>query len=83
MLIKRMYKLAMDWLQVPKGDPKYEELIHELVKINAENLFFFGTVSANPWVFIRNNRLGNLPAEGGFFGAGEMRPWLPDIWYIK
>ena len=82
-LIKRMFELSDEWLKEPRGTERYEELINELITINVENLFYFGTVSAAPRPFMVNDRVGNAPAEDFAFTVGVLQPYLPDTWYLK
>ena len=63
--IKRAYQLTMEWLDTPYGTDEYERLINEVIRINVENLYYFGTVSSPPNVQINSNRLGNAGGEGG------------------
>ena len=55
-----------------------------MIKINTENLFFFGTVNIPPRVVIVNNRIGNMQGEGGFLQTLPLlRPYNLDTLYIK
>ncbi len=81
--IKHLFQLSQDWLAAEAGTPEYEALTKELIKINVENLYFFGTVSAPPRVVITSDRMGNLPGTDGAFGSEMLRPYLPEVAYIK
>lgn len=63
--IKRAYQLTMEWLDTPYGTDEYERLIKEVIRINVDNLYYFGTVSSPPNVQINSNRLGNAAGKGG------------------
>jgi peptide/nickel transport system substrate-binding protein len=63
--IKRAYQLAYEWLDTAAGTPEYEEKISELIKLNVENFWYFGTVTPPPSINIRSHRLGNAEGEGG------------------
>ena len=82
-LIKHMFELSDEWLKEPRGSERYTELINELITINVENLFYFGTVSAAPRPFLINDRVGNAPGEDITFTFGVLRPYLPETWYLR
>jgi len=81
--IKRIYELVQEWENTPYGTPEYKQLINEVIKINVENLYYFGTVSAPPLLFIISNRLGNAPQEDGTFGAWQTAPWMYETFFIR
>jgi peptide/nickel transport system substrate-binding protein len=81
--IKDLYQLVQDWMAAKAGTPEYEQLINQIIKINVENLYFFGTVSAPPRVVITSDRLGNLPGADGAFGSEMLRPYLPETAFIR
>jgi len=81
--VKRIYQLVWEWLDQPYGTEEYKELINEIITINVENLYYFGTVSSSPAVFVASNRLGNVPREDGVFDAWGLTPYLPETWYIR
>ena len=64
-VIKELFDLSTEWTVTPRDTPRYAELSHELITINTENLFFFGTVSISPRVVIVNIWIGNMQGEGG------------------
>jgi peptide/nickel transport system substrate-binding protein len=63
--IKLAYQLAFEWLDTPAGTPEYKQKINELIKLNVENFWYFGTVTPPPGINIRSHRLGNAEGEGG------------------
>jgi len=63
--IKRIYQLVQEWLNTPSGTEEYTRLINEVIKLNVENLYYFGTVSSPPNVQVNSNRLGNAAGGGG------------------
>lgn len=67
--IKSMFALAFDWLNTEPGTEDYENLIRELITINVENLYLWGTVSAPPTVSAVSNRVQNAAGEEAFSGA--------------
>jgi peptide/nickel transport system substrate-binding protein len=81
--IKELYQLVQEWLNTQAGTPQYTELSNKIIKINVENLYFFGTVSAPPRVVITSDRIGNLPGEDGGFGSEMLRPYLPEVAFIR
>ena len=81
--IKDLYNLVQQWLNTPRTSPDYKTLINQIITINVNNLYFFGTVSAPPRVVVITNRMGNLPAENGSLGASMFRPYLPETAYIR
>lgn len=81
--IKDLFELVEKWLDTPRTDPEYETLINQIIKVNVENLYYFGTVSAPPRVVIVNNRLGNLPEADGSLGSAMLRVYLPETAYIR
>ena len=81
--IKDLHELVNQWMAAKAGSPEYTSLINQIIKINVENLYFFGTVSAPPRVVITSDRLGNLPGSDGAFGSEMMRPYLPEVAFIR
>ena len=63
--VKRAYQLAYEWLDTPAGSPEYKQKIGELITLNVENFWYFGTVTPPPSINIRSNRLGNAEGEDG------------------
>ena len=80
--VKRIYELVQEWLLTPYGTEEYVSLANEIQKLNIENLYFIGTVSAPPRVFITSNRLRNAPGEDGVWGAGVMTPYLLEQFFV-
>ena len=80
--IKELYALVQEWLNTPTGTEEYTQLINQIIRINVENLYFFGTVSAPPRVVVVNNRLLNMPGDGGFVGGSMFGPYLPETAFI-
>jgi peptide/nickel transport system substrate-binding protein len=66
--IKRAWELVQQWLNTPAGTEEYETLINEVITINVENLWYFGTVSSPPNVVVIHNRMGNTGSEAGEIG---------------
>jgi peptide/nickel transport system substrate-binding protein len=81
--IKRIYQLTQEWLNTPYGTPEYEQLINEVITINVENLYYFGTVSTSPTVWIVGNRLANAPQDDGAFGAWYTAPYMHETFFIR
>ncbi|MGC9522989.1 MAG: ABC transporter substrate-binding protein [Anaerolineae bacterium] len=81
--VKRMYDLTMQWLQQPYGTDEYASLINEVITINVENLYYFGTVSAAPMVVAANAKMVNVPIDDGVFNAWAMTPYLPETWFLQ
>jgi peptide/nickel transport system substrate-binding protein len=81
--IKHLWQLVQDWLNTPAGTPEYEQLINEAIKINVDNLYYFGTVTAPPQVWIVGNRLGNAPQDDAVFGAWYSFPYMYDTFFIR
>ncbi|MXZ26605.1 MAG: hypothetical protein F4Y80_17435 [Caldilineaceae bacterium SB0665_bin_21] len=67
--IKYMYDLAFEWLATNPGTEEYEAKINELITINVENLYLWGTVSSPPSVSAVSNRVQNIPEDEAFGGA--------------
>ena len=83
-IMKELFDISTEWTVTSRDDPRYGELAHEMIKINTENLFFFGTVNIPPRVVIVNNRIGNMQGEGGFLQTLPLlRPYNLDTLYIK
>jgi len=80
--IKDLYKLIQDWLNTPAGTPQYKDLINQIIKINVNNLYYFGTVSNPPRVIVINNRIGNLPGDNTNL-IGMFRPYLFETAFIR
>ena len=80
--IKRLFDVVDQWLAAEYGSKRYEELSHEMLRLNVENLWFTGTVSAPPRIVALNNRIRNMPREGIFLLSVE-RPYNIDTWYIE
>lgn len=81
--IKDLYNLVQDWLNTPAGTPEYSEKINKIIRMNVENLYYFGTVSAPPRVVVVSNRVGNLPAEDGELGSSMLHPYMPETAFIR
>ncbi len=67
--IKHMFDLAFEWLKTEPGTEEYEAKISELIQINVENLYLWGTVSAPPSVGAVSNKVQNVAGEETFGGA--------------
>ena len=67
--IKYMLDLGFEWLLTTPGTAEYEEKINELITLNVENLYLWGTVSAPPSVSAVSNRVQNIPEDESFVGA--------------
>ena len=67
--IKHMFDLAFEWLETEPGTEEYQSKINELIRINVENLYLWGTVSAPPSVSAVSNRVQNVAGEEAFGGA--------------
>jgi hypothetical protein len=63
--IKRAYQLTFEWLNTVPGTDEYYEKINEVIKLNVENFWYFGTVTPPPSINIRSLQLGNAEGEGG------------------
>jgi peptide/nickel transport system substrate-binding protein len=81
--IKRAWDLTQQWLNTPNTSPEYETLINEVIKINVEGLYYFGTVSSPPYVWIIHNRIGNIPREDGQSGSWGSKPYLHETFFIR
>jgi peptide/nickel transport system substrate-binding protein len=81
--VKHIYELVWEWLAAPHGSAEYEAKVKELIKLNVENLYFFGTTSSPPAVFVYGNRLGNAPEEGAVVGWGILAPYMVDTFFIR
>ena len=57
-------------------------IANEIQRLNVENLYFIGTVSAPPRVFVVSDRLRNAPREDGIWGARVMTPYLTEQFFI-
>ena len=82
--VKRAFEAAMAWMVEPQGSDRYHQLANEMIRLNVDNLRFFGTVSSPPLVRIVNNRIGNMRGEPGWvIGMRRLHPYLSETWYIK
>jgi len=81
--VKDLFGLVDQWLDTPRTDPNYTTLINQIIKINVDNLYYFGTVSAPPRVVVVNNRIGNLPEADGSLGSSMLRVYLPETAFIR
>jgi len=81
--IKDLYKLVQDWSNAPTGSPEYKDLINKIIKINVENLYYFGTVSAAPLPVVITNRMGNLPRGDNIPMGAMFEPYLPQVAFIR
>ena len=79
--VKDIYKLTMEWLDTAAGTPEYTNLINQVIKINVENLYYVGTVSAAPRVVVISNRLGNIPREDGAFEPRST--YMPESFFLS
>ena len=80
--IKRMWALSQEWMQEPTGSERFHELIGELIRINVENLYLFGTVSSPPLVVLISDRMGNVQRDNAYVNYRMLYPYLPEQWYI-
>ncbi|MBV7328354.1 ABC transporter substrate-binding protein [Chloroflexi bacterium TSY] len=80
--VKRIYELVEQWLDTPYGTDDYVSIANEIQRLNVENLYFIGTVSAPPRVFITSNRLRNAPGADGVWGARVMTPYLAEQYFV-
>ena len=79
--VKRTYEVMLQWMVAPRGSADYEELANEMIRLNVDNLRFFGTVSSPPIVRIVNDRIGNMRGEPGWvFGLRRDRDYLNETW---
>lgn len=83
-LIQHLFNLVDEWLQQPYGSERYLELGAEIIRINAENLWWFGVIGYDPTAKIVDADLRNLATENvqpthicGAYGA-----YLPEQWYF-
>ncbi len=82
--VKSAFEAAMAWMVEPQGSDRYQQLANEMIRLNIENLRFFGTVTSPPLVRIVNNRIGNMRGEPGWvIGMRRLHPYLSETWYIK
>jgi len=79
--IKHLYECVQEWLAEPYGTEKYQRLIKEILTINVENLYFFGTVTPSPGVNIRSNRLGNTEGKGG--PSANLHHYYEETYFIR
>lgn len=81
--IKRVYDLVQQWLATPFGTDEYIELINEVITINVENLYYFGTVSSPPSVVLYTDRMGNAPRELAKNGSWGETVYLQETYFIQ
>lgn len=79
--IKDLYRLTFEWLNTAAGTPEYTELINQVIKINVENLYYIGTVSAGPNVVVISNRMGNAPRDDGNFMSRNR--YMLETYFLK
>ena len=56
---------AHEWENPDAAQTEYDRLINEILTLNAENMWMFGTVSAPPDPWIVNDRMGGAAGEMG------------------
>ena len=81
--IQRLFELADLWREAKPGTQEYHDTVHELIKLNVENLYVIGTVSPPPTPMTVNNRVGNVPGEIGYLLMSQVEPYNIDTIYIK
>ncbi len=82
--VKRLWKIADEWVTLVPGSPRYMELGKEMIKINQENLVVIGTLSNVPLITVVSNRLGNVPKwTVNTYYYGYSYPYRANQWYIK
>jgi peptide/nickel transport system substrate-binding protein len=81
--VKRIYDLVQQWLNTPYGTEEYESLINEVIRINVDNLYFIGSVTAPPRIMVITNRMANVPREDGVWGSEVFSPYLIEQFYIS
>jgi peptide/nickel transport system substrate-binding protein len=79
--VKRAYQLAYEWLETAADTPEYREKIGELIKLNVENFWYFGTVTPPPSTQIRSHRLGNAEGEEG--GSAGLHHYYFEAYFIN
>lgn len=82
---KQMFKLADEWRTLLPGTDRYNEVGHELIRLNQDNMTIIGTIGALPKPVIVKDGLRNLfpgLADGTVhFNFGYMYAYRPDQWY--
>ena len=81
--IQQVYQLVQQWLVEPAGTEAYERLIKEIMTLNVENMWFFGTVTAPPYILTISSRVRNHPGEDGFTGGAHLAHVHHEMWYIR
>ena len=82
--IKELFTISEEWRNTPRGTDRYAELSHQMIRMNVENLYFFGTVSIPPKVVLVSDRLGNMQREGGFVQTlPNFGPHMLDTLFIR
>lgn len=82
--IKDLFTISEEWRNTPRGTDRYAELSHQMIRMNVENLYFFGTVSIPPKVVLVSDRLGNMQREGGFVQTlPNFGPHMLDTLFIR
>ena len=78
--VKRAFEAAMAWMVEPQGTDRYRQLANEMIRLNVDNLRFFGTVGSPPLVRIATTgsatcaagRLGDRHAEAAPVPLGNL-----------
>ena len=82
--IKDLFDISEEWRNTPRGTDRYAELSHQMIRMNVENLYFFGTVSIPPKVVLISDRIGNMQRDGGFVQTlPNFGPHMLDTLFIR
>ncbi len=83
--VQRIYEAVDEWMQVPRGTERYDELGTEIMRANAENLWVIGTVGLMPRPIVFNANLRNVPGPDGIVSV-EFWVWgplQPEQWWFE
>ncbi len=78
--IKLAYQLAYEWLDTAANTPEYYDKINQLITLNVENFWYFGTVTPPPSINIRSTRLGNAEGEEG--GNAGLHHYFMEAYFL-
>jgi len=82
--IKRAWKLASKWQQVPRGTEEYLKIGKEIATLSVKNLWCIGTIGMPLQPILIKNNLKNTPKKGLWdWGWRQWVQFQPDQWFFE
>jgi peptide/nickel transport system substrate-binding protein len=82
-IIQELFAALDDYYAAPLGTEAYEKAGKEMVRINAENLWWFVVVGLTPAVTAMGNEVRNIREGEGVTFDVCVAPWTPELLWIE